>query len=67
MKLRLLKCSICSFWYSPFRGHCPSCGASIGCSVNGRTVHVDVSNGKEIVKGFYEYRMSGREFERENV
>ena len=63
MKLKLLRCSICDFWYAPFRGHCPSCGATIGHKVAGKIVHLDVNNNRLIVKGFYEYRMHGRTFD----
>ncbi len=63
MKLKLLRCSICDFWYAPFREHCPSCGASIGCVLHGKIVHVDVASGRQLVKGFYTYRMEGKTFE----
>lgn len=62
MKLLLVKCSICSNWYGPWRGHCNSCGATMPITLKGKTFHLDVGNNKQIVKGFYEYRMSGRDW-----
>lgn len=37
MKLLLKKCPICYDWFSPFRSHCPNCGAA----EIAENVHVD--------------------------
>ena len=40
MKLKLIRCSICHDWFSPFRSHCPNCGAS----EIAKGVYVDAGN-----------------------
>lgn len=63
MRAKLVKCQICHDWYSPFRSHCPNCGAgklTVSHTLAGKVitedVHVNAGNtsrpGIQIVPGF---------------
>ena len=58
MKIKAIKCGICSNWYGSWRGHCNVCSATrIPCG-NHASFHIDTSTGRVIANGIqYKYNM----------
>jgi hypothetical protein len=56
MRLKLIRCFICSDWYSPKRNHCPTCSAAKVVLSSGNVFHIDTSTGRVIGSGLSRYQ-----------
>jgi hypothetical protein len=67
MRIKLLRCQICSDWFSPFRATCPACGSARIHVSSREMIHVDPSNESRpmihIVNGTSRYNFSGHALE----
>jgi hypothetical protein len=55
MRLRLVRCFICSAWYGGQRNHCPHCAAT-RIRVGDGAIHLNSLTGKVMFSGVSRYR-----------
>jgi len=67
MKAKLIRCQICSDWFSPFRRTCPACGVARIYVDSRNMIHVDPSNESRplihVVNGTTRYNFSAHALE----
>ena len=56
MKIKAIKCGICSNWYGSWRKHCNVCASAPVQLGYGNNFHIDTSTGRVIANGIrYKY------------
>jgi hypothetical protein len=62
MRLKLVRCFICSAWYGGMRNHCPHCAASRIVVGNG-AIHLNSLSGLVMASGLSRYRFMAHALE----
>jgi hypothetical protein len=67
MRLKLVRCMICSGWFGGQRKHCPYCAAAKIALGNETYMHLNAHTGKVITSGLsrYHFRSNALEIARE--